>query len=196
MKHIVMLHGYGASGDDLFALSRPWAAQDRSFSAPNAPDYCAGYGPGYEWFTLEGWMPGTPFTRFNSRIEESAAKLKIKIKADLAAKGLSWKDLVLMGFSQGSIMSFAVGLSEPEACAGIMGYSGAYLVPNPPLSKPPVLLVHGGADMVVSPDAYRESMRLLDQHSVPYTGEFLPHCGHWIDPIGLDAGKRFLDGLA
>lgn len=178
------------------SLSHPWAGTDRSFAAPNAPDRCGGYGPGYEWFTLEGWIPGTSFSRFNSRIEEAAAKLKIKLKEDLKAKGLGWKDLILMGFSQGAILSLAIGLSEPESCAGIMAYSGAYLVPMPPVSKPPVLLVHGGADMVVTPDAYSEARKALEGFEVPLTAEFIPHCGHWIDPMGLDAGKRFLDSVA
>ena len=196
MKHIVMLHGYGAAGADLLSLSSPWAGADRDFIAPNAPELCAGYGPGFEWFSLEGWMPGTAFTRFNDRIEKAAHGAKAWIKKDLAARGLSWKDLVLMGFSQGSIMAFAVGLSEPEACAGIMSYSGAYMMPFPPASKPPVLLVHGGSDMVVSPDSYRESKRMLESYDVPVTAEFIPHCGHWIDPAGLDAGKAFLDNLS
>ena len=196
MKHIVMLHGYGAAGADLLSLSSVWKSDNRDFIAPNAPELCAGYGPGFEWFSLEGWMPGTPFTRFNDRIEKAAIKAKAWIKDDLAKRGLEWKDLVLMGFSQGSIMAFAVGLSEAEPCAGIMSYSGAYMMPFPPVSTPPVLLVHGGADMVVSPDAYRESKKMLEAFGVTVTDEFVPHGGHWIDPVGIDAGKQFLNKIA
>jgi phospholipase/carboxylesterase len=192
MKLVVLLHGYGASGSDLKGLSVPWAGEGRSFIAPNAPSYCAGMGPGYEWFSLNHWMPGSSFHPFSHRVEDSAVKLKASLKDELKARGLSWKDLVLMGFSQGAMMALAVGLSEPESCAGIMAYSGAYLVPVPPVSKPPVLLVHGGADMVVNVEAYYEAKGLLEEHSVPFTADLSPHGGHWIDPQGLAVGAEFL----
>lgn len=195
MKLVALLHGYGSNAADLRGLAIPWRKESCDFVAIDAPVPVAGMGPGFEWFSLEGWMPGTPFTQFIHRVEDAAALLKPKIKAELQARGLSWKDLVLMGFSQGAIMAFAVGLSEPEQCAGIMAYSGAYLTPVPPESKPPVLLVHGGMDNVVSPDAYREAKKSLEDYNVPLTAKFLPSCGHWIDPAGLQAGVEFLKAL-
>lgn len=195
MKLVVLLHGYGSNADDLRGLAMPWRKDGFEFTALDAPDLVAGYGPGYQWFTLEGWMPGTPFTQFVHRVEDAAEVLKVKLKAELKRRGLSWKDLVLMGFSQGAIMALAVGLSEPEQCAGIMAYSGAYLTPLPPESHPPVLLVHGGMDAVVSPDAYHEARKLLEEYNVPLTAKFIPACGHWIDPAGLQAGSDFLNGL-
>ena len=195
MKLVVLLHGYGSNAADLRGLAVPWKKDGCEFIAIDAPTLVAGYGPGYEWFTLEGWMPGTPFTQFVHRVEDAAATLKTKIKTELKTRGLSWKDLVLMGFSQGAIMALAVGLSEPEQCAGVMAYSGAYLTPVPPESKPPVLLVHGGMDNVVSPEAYHEAKKLLEDYAVPLTAKFIPSCGHWIDPVGLQAGVEFLKAL-
>mgnify|MGYP000432116708 CR=1 FL=1 len=195
MKLVALLHGYGASGSDLRGLTMPWAGMDRQFVTTNAPNPCAGMGPGYEWFSLDGWMPGTSFDPFVPRIGAAADALKVQLKAELAKKGLSWKDLVIMGFSQGAIMAFAVALSEPEACAGIMAYSGAYLTPIPPKCKPPVLLVHGGADMVVTSDAYYQAKMALEKAAVPLEDHFFPHCGHWIDPQGLAAGANFLHKL-
>lgn len=195
MKLIALLHGYGASGSDLRGLSMPWAGQDRHFVTTNAPNLCAGMGPGYEWFSLDGWMPGTPFDPFVPRIGAAADALKVKLRKELDKKGLSWKDLVLMGFSQGAIMAFAVALSEPESCAGVMAYSGAYLTPIPPQCKPPVLLVHGGGDVVVTPDAYHKTRDALEGFGVQVDDHFLPHCGHWIDPQGLAAGANFLNSL-
>lgn len=196
MKLIVLLHGYGASGHDLQNLSVPWAGAGRSFTALNAPDLCAGMGPGYEWFTLNGWMPGTSFDAFTPRIVDAATQLKTRLKAELEKRALVWSDLILMGFSQGAIMSFAVGLSEETPCAGIMGYSGAYMVPDSPACKPPVLIVHGGSDMVVSPSAHHASVEKLEEHGIETMSVFVPSCGHWIDPVGLTAGGDFLRRIA
>lgn len=195
MKLVVLLHGYGSNAADLHSLSMPWRGEGRDFISIDAPDLCAGCGPGFEWFSLEGWMPGTSFVQHVARVEKASAVLKEKMKAELQKRGLSWKDLVLMGFSQGSIMALSAGLSEPEQCAGIMAYSGAYLTPVPPESKPPVLLVHGGMDNVVAPDAYHEAKRLLEDYDVPLTAKFIPSGGHWIDPVGLQAGVEFLNSL-
>ncbi len=193
MRLIALLHGYGANGTDLLSLAPHWQRDtDDVFIAPNAPDRTGGFGPGYEWFSLDGWMPGTPFTDHLPRIEAAEQQLKIKLKKELKDHGLSWKDLVLMGFSQGAIMALSVGLSEPEACAGIMAYSGAYLTPKPPLSKPDILLVHGNADMVVNPNSFYEAKMDLENYDMPLTAKMIDGCGHWIDPAGLKAGKAFL----
>ena len=192
MKLIVLLHGYGASGTDLRGLFTPWRAEGREFISPNAPDLCAGMGPGYEWFGLDGWMPGTSFDKHIGRIERAAEKLKIQLQNEVAQRGLQWSDVVLMGFSQGAIMALAVGLSEPMPCAGIMAYSGAYLIPVPPESKSRVLLVHGGMDNVVAPDAYYDAKKLFEAYDVPNVSKLIPSCGHWIDPEGMQAGADFL----
>ncbi len=195
MKLVALLHGYGASGADLRSLSKPWETPDHMFIAPDAPDFCAGMGPGYEWFSLDGWIPGTSFDPFKRRVDYAAVMLKKRLEQELSQRGLEWKDLVIMGFSQGAIMAFAVGLNAPEPCAGIMAYSGKYLVPDAPKSKPPVLVVHGGVDVVVSPEAYHDTIKMLEARGIEHHAHFLPTCGHWIDMDGLNAGKAFLNSL-
>src|SRR5499427_11026670 len=51
---VVLLHGYGANGDDLIALAQAW--QDRlpevAFVAPNAPQSIPGMPGALQWFPL------------------------------------------------------------------------------------------------------------------------------------------------
>jgi phospholipase/carboxylesterase len=51
---VVLVHGYGADGNDLIALGREWQRRlpDAAFVAPHAPEPCAPGGPGFQWFEL------------------------------------------------------------------------------------------------------------------------------------------------
>ena len=51
---MVMLHGYGADGEDLIGLASYFAdlLPETLYVAPNAPTRC-GLGAGYEWFARE-----------------------------------------------------------------------------------------------------------------------------------------------
>ena len=51
---VVLLHGYGANGDDLIALGESWRGMlpDVAFVAPNAPQTIPGMHGGLQWFPL------------------------------------------------------------------------------------------------------------------------------------------------
>ena len=51
---VVLLHGYGANGDDLIALGDAWrrSLPDFVFVAPNAPEMIPGMHGGLQWFPL------------------------------------------------------------------------------------------------------------------------------------------------
>ena len=51
---MVLLHGYGANGDDLIALGDGWRRwlPETVFVAPNAPETIPGMYGGLQWFAL------------------------------------------------------------------------------------------------------------------------------------------------
>src|ERR1700733_13723967 len=51
---VVLLHGYGANGDDLIALGDGWRRwlPDAAFVAPNAPEQIPGMYGGLQWFAV------------------------------------------------------------------------------------------------------------------------------------------------
>ena len=52
---MILLHGYGADGNDLIGLGRHWAGllPGALFVSPNAPQPCGQSPMGYEWFPLQ-----------------------------------------------------------------------------------------------------------------------------------------------
>lgn len=191
---VVLLHGYGADGNDLIDLGRYWAQllPEALFVSPNAPEPCAENPFGYQWFALD-------LDRTVSRITgvPKSRDVLAGFLADLWAQtGLGPRDTFLVGFSQGAMMALHVGLSLEEPVLGIVSFSGALIPPEGftrgVLAHPPVCLVHGDMDQVVDPDLSRQAAEALSAagHDVSYCVS--PGTAHGIAPDGLEFATGFL----
>ena len=191
---VLLLHGYGADGNDLIGLAAEWAPTlpDTLFYAPHAPFPCEASPFGRQWFGFQD-KP-----RHLVAVEVATAARVIDQAADALLKELSISagKLALVGFSQGAMMSLHVGLRRTQAVAGILGYSGLLMAPEllgaHLKSKPPVLLVHGAADQVVPSASLGEAEAALKSHGVPVEAVMRPGLAHGIDPHGLALGQTFL----
>ncbi len=191
---IVMLHGLGADGNDLFGLA-PLLAQSfptAAFVAPNAPDPCDMAPMGHQWFSLKDRDPD----KILAGVRAAAPVLNGFLDAELEKHGLSDDKLVLLGFSQGTMMALHVAMRRPNACGAVVGYSGALIAPGlldeELKSKPPVLLVHGDADDVVPPQALGAAETALMGHGLTVYSQMIPGLAHGIDENGLRMGIGFL----
>ncbi|MBN9086354.1 MAG: prolyl oligopeptidase family serine peptidase [Reyranella sp.] len=191
---VVLLHGYGADGNDLIGLAPVLAPlmPDVVFHAPNAPYPCEGNPFGYQWFgisrldpkiTAEGVRSAAPFV--DSFLDDTMAQY-----------GLDESKTVLIGFSQGTMMSLHVGLRREKPLAGIIGFSGLLAAPEALgkeiKSRPPVLLLHGDSDEMIPPMMTERAAEVLRQHGVPTRMHIAQGVGHGIDQTGLSHAARFL----
>ena len=191
---VILLHGYGSNGADLIGLAPYWRDDLREtvFVAPNAPEPCPGAPGGYQWWALSS------FDR-NARAagaQRAAPVLNAFIDAELARYALSDDRLALVGFSQGTMMALHVGPRRERPLAGIVGYSGMLAdeagLATEALTKPPILLVHGGADPMIPVAAFHQAMEALKRLQFAVEGHVSPGLGHSIDETGLQLGGRFL----
>ncbi len=111
---------------------------------------------------------------------------------------LDWSTTVVGGFSQGAVMSYALGLGEGRPVpAGILGFSG--FVPTvegwqPDLaSRPglPVFAAHGSMDPVIPVEFARQAKGLLEAGGadLEYHESPMPHA---IDPRVLPEAQAFV----
>ncbi len=192
---VVLLHGYGANGQDLMALGGQWQSllPDAAFISPDAPEVCAmnPYG-GYQWFDLTMRDP----TEYWRGVEKAGPALQKFLDEQVKSFGLEDKQLALVGFSQGTMMALHVGLRRKQALAGIVGFSGKLAGPEhlaqQMTHKAPVLLVHGAMDDVIPVQALDEARAALSGAGVPVESHVSPGVGHGIDPEGLALAGRFL----
>jgi phospholipase/carboxylesterase len=190
---VVLLHGYGADGDDLIALGAEWAKDmpDTAFVAPHAPEPCAA-GSGRQWFPLTLRDPAEVVRG----VELAGPALDAFLDQELARHRLPASRLALVGFSQGAMMAIDTGLRRNPACGCILGYSGVLARPGA-LSgaakpAPRILLVHGAADDVLPVDYLIASIGALSAAEIAAEWHIAPALGHGIDADGLRYGASFL----
>jgi phospholipase/carboxylesterase len=196
---VVLLHGYGADGNDLIELGGAWQPllPQAAFVSPHAPEPCAQAPTGRQWFNLTFRDPNEYWNGVNA----AAPALDRFLDAELARRQLPASALALVGFSQGTMMALHVGLRRATAPAAIIGYSGLLAVPenfDPETfaaqirSRPPVLLVHGAQDDLIPAAALFHAGQALAALGVPVEWHLSAGVGHGIDPEGLRQGGEFL----
>ena len=199
-KLVVFLHGYGADGKDLIDLANPFgmALPNASFISPDAPHPCEMSPQGRQWFPIEEIPKGA--------IKASLGLLGL-IDNEAKKLSLSFKDVILIGFSQGAMMSMQCLLINHEQLCAIIGYSGALKEENidaandqilngkHKYSDTPVLLVHGEQDEVVPFQSLEKSKYLLNKLGFNVQTLSRENLAHGIDPEGISRGMEFLKSL-
>ena len=196
-KLVIFLHGYGADGKDLIDLANPFsmAMPNATFISPDAPHPCTMSPSGREWFPIDQIPTGAIKASENliSLIQDEAKSLN-----------LSFKDVILIGFSQGAMMSLQCLLINNQQFSAIIGYSGALREENVEaahnqiingkhnFANTPVLLIHGEKDEVVPFQSLISSKNLLNNIGFNIQTLSRPNLGHGIDPEGISAGMELL----
>ena len=151
---VVFLHGYGADGADLLGLADPLAPHlpGTAFHAPDAPERSINNPMGYQWFPIP-WLDGSSEADAKAAMDRSITALNGFLDKVLADEGLDASRMVVIGFSQGTMMALHVLPRRSDEVAGIVGFSGRLLeaesLESEAKVKPPVLLIHGDQDPVV-----------------------------------------------
>jgi len=191
---VILLHGYGSNGEDLIGLAPYWqqALPDTAFASPNAPQECPGAPMGYQWFPITRLDPDEAYKGVSS----AEPILNSFIDAELEKHGLDDSQLVLVGFSQGTMMSLHTALRRPKPVAGVMGFSGALAGPDhleaEIKSKPPVMLIHGDQDPMIPVQAMFTAAGELSKLDVACQWHVSPGVPHSIGPDGLELGGKFV----
>jgi phospholipase/carboxylesterase len=189
---VLLLHGYGSNGDDLISLAPHWrqALPDAIFLAPDAPERCPGGFGGWQWWNLASLTPQA----LAAGAEAAAPVLDAYIDAQLEEHGLDEADLAMVGFSQGTMLALHVGLRRQRRIAAILGYSGKLTgaATLEPVTRPPVLLIHGSADQVIPVAALHEAKAALERLQIQVEAHVCPGLGHSVDPTGLRLGGDFV----
>jgi phospholipase/carboxylesterase len=153
---MVVLHGLGDSMEGYrwlpMALQLPWL----SYLLVNAPDPYYG---GFSWYDLyHGAGPGI----------ERSRKLLFELLDGARDKGFPAESTMLLGFSQGCLMSLEIGARYPHRLAGIVGISGYAHEPekmalefSPQAREQRFLITHGTLDPLIPIDEVRPQIQLL-----------------------------------
>jgi phospholipase/carboxylesterase len=161
---IIGLHGRGTNEHDLLPLIELLDIPDALVIEPRAPFLfnLGGLTGGYVWYELgeEGIPDPTTFRKSIKLLSSFLQEIKEAYPVDPSK-------VLLLGFSQGTVMAYAVGLGEPDKIHGIAALSG--YVPHRSglplrlrnLNELSVFISHGAWDEMIPVEFGRESAQLL-----------------------------------
>ena len=186
---LVLMHGRGTSEDDLFPLLDVLDPRRRLLGVtPGGPLHLPP--GGQHWYMVP---------RVGYPDPDSFAQGYGALTAFLDGLGLDWSRTILGGFSQGTVMSYAVGLGEGRPLpAGIVALSGfiptvdGWRLREDIPQGFPVAVGHGTRDPVISVDFARSARDRLEQAGadVMYHESDIPHT---IDPRFLGSLPEWVD---
>lgn len=183
---LVALHGLGDSSAGYRwlpqALQLPWM----SYLLVNAPDPYFG---GYSWYDFAG-EPGPGIER--------SRRLLLDLLETQRQQGWAPERTVLLGFSQGCLMTVDVGFRHPHRLAGLVGISGYVHEPevllqerSPVSAQQRMLFTHGTLDPLIPHGAVREQVRQLQSAGLSIEWREFPKA-HTIIDEELDVIRSFV----
>ncbi len=160
---VFLLHGVGSNEEDLFSFANQFPSHFLVISVRAPYTLQAG---SYAWYHLD-YSSGKPVFDIKEE-EQSRLKLINLINELKQVYAFNEKAVYLCGFSQGAIMSYAIGLTKPELIKGAMIMSGRLLEEIKPLiqktdelKKIKIFISHGTSDPVLSIDYARSANTYL-----------------------------------
>jgi phospholipase/carboxylesterase len=199
---VVLLHGWGAPGDDLVPIARMLARPDTRFVVPAAPlPHPAG---GRAWWPLDlerrqrAFAEGQP-TTIATEVPEGLAAARARVQALLRQVRERHQPqlLVLAGYSQGGMLAMDVALAADPPVDRVAVLSGTVIaetlwrarMASP--HKPAAFLCHGRQDPVLPFAGSERLKRLLEDNGFSVT--WLPFDGgHQIPGAVVDALGAFI----
>ncbi len=191
---IILLHGYGSNEDDLFSFAPelPDHYHIISLKAPLQMQPSGNAWYNIYWDNTDGKMSDIP-QAIDARelIAKSIDEVVENYNADA-------NNITLIGFSQGTILSFSVGLSYPEKVKNIIGLSG-YIntelliegYEKSDFSKLNVYSSHGNIDQVLPVDWARKTKPFLANLGIDCAYSEFP-VGHGVAPQNFHEMKEWL----
>lgn len=190
---LLLLHGYGSDENDLFSFASELPEQYFIISA-RAPMPMQPYGNA--WYAIS--IDPTGIKVSDNEGAKIARDLIVQfINEAVTAYDLDPFNVTLLGFSQGTILSYAVALSYPEKVKNVIGLSGYIneeiidLKANASYAHLNVYNSHGTVDQVIPVDAARQTPAYLEKLGILSTLSEFP-VGHGVHPTNFYEFKEWL----
>jgi len=203
-KLIVMLHGYGDTAENFLYIANSldqeeWNAQ---YISLNAPETIPNYPMGNQWFNI---YPNGIYISdagpnevaiIRQEVKKAVEKIKFTIKYHLKNLGLTMRDCLVMGFSQGGMMTFELGNSCQERLGALIILSGRIMeqtiINNESLKQTPIFISHGNQDDVLPVTNFYQSKTYLQNNSCFFEAHEILGDTHTISPKAINLLQEFI----
>jgi predicted esterase len=178
----ILLHGRGASADDILGLSRELSAPDVTYLAPQAT--------GHTWYPYSFLAP----LEQNAPGIISALGVISRLLQELQQQGVPADRVVLMGFSQGACLASEFAARHARRYAGVVALSGGLIGPpgtprtyEGAFDGTPVFLGCSDSDPHIPLDRVLESSAFFRRMSATVDERIYPRMGHTVNRDEIEA---------
>ena len=191
---VILCHGYGGDGKDISILAGYWRTYlpDTIFICPDAPEKCEASPSGFQWFDLTDQDPEQILSK--SLVAEN--KLNKLIDEVKEGYNLLANQIIIGGFSQGSMISLQTGIKRKDKINSVLGYSGKIIdlehLSKNIVSRPNIFLMHGDIDQVVPVDGLLEAKNFFNKNNYEIKTKIFKDCEHRIPMEGSSLGLQFI----
>jgi phospholipase/carboxylesterase len=187
---IVLLHGRGASAEDILSLGETLGEPQFAYLAPQAANHT--------WYPNSFLVP-----RQQNEPYLSSALRKAQATLQLAtAAGVPFDRIVISGFSQGACLATEFVATYPLRYGGLIAFTGGLIGPldadithKGDLAGTPIFLGSGDPDPHVPWQRVQQSADILKQMGADVTLRRYPGMPHTISPDEIEAARQLVRGL-
>lgn len=187
---MIMLHGRGASAEDILSLVPEIDQPGFAYLAPQAA--------GYTWYPNSFLAP----LASNEPGLSSALAVISDLLARAAEAGIGANRTMLLGFSQGACLALEFVARHARRYGGVAGLSGALIGPaDTPrdypgsLAETPLFLGCSDKDFHIPKERVEFSANLLQKMGGQVTARLYPNMGHTVNVDELQAVQRMMTTL-
>ncbi len=184
---MILLHGRGASADDILSLAHELYLPDLAYLAPEA----AG----------NSWYPNSflaPIAQNEPWLSSALRKVESIVKIANDA-GISTDRIVIGGFSQGACLTSEFAARHPRRYAGLLAFTGGLIGPpgadlthTGDLAGTPAFFGSGDPDPHVPWQRVEQSARILAEMGAAVTSRRYPNRPHTISREEIDFAKTLI----
>jgi predicted esterase len=187
----ILLHGRGASAEDVLGLSQEFRTKDVAYLAPQAT--------GHTWYPYSFLSPIPQ----NEPGITSGLRVIAGLIADVGSQGVPANRVVLLGFSQGACLALEFAARNAQRYAGIAGLSGGLIGPpgtprnyTGSFEGTPVFLGCSDVDPHIPLERVHESAEVFRRMGAPVDERIYPRMGHTVNPDEIKAVDAMLEAGA
>lgn len=192
---LFMFHGYGSNEEDLFSFAAE-LPEELCIISVRAPYPIQPFG--HAWYAINFDAENGKWSD-DEQAKTSIDKILTFIDEACTTYSLDPDNVTLLGFSQGTILSYAVALSYPEKIKNVIALSGYIneniLIENYTDKSHQNLKIyasHGQVDQVIPPEWAQRVPSFLEKLGVAHVYEEFP-VGHGVAPQNFYSFKKWLE---
>jgi phospholipase/carboxylesterase len=191
---LLLLHGYGSNEEDLFSFATE-LPNDSYVISVRAPYDLQPYG--HAWYAIHFDADENKFSD-NVQAKQSVELIAGFIDEIVKQYPIDAKNVTLIGFSQGAILSYATALTYPEKVAKVVALSGYFnqeimpeVIDTNAISHLKFFVSHGSVDQVIPVDWARKAKPALENLGLEVEYHEYP-VGHGVAPQNFFDFKNWL----